>query len=80
MAEAKVSTVASLALAWLLHQKVVSTVIIGARKMEQLEDNLKAVDVKFTSEELAQLAEVSKLGPEHSGWMVAFTSGDRNAE
>lgn len=80
MAEAKVSTVASLALAWLLHQKVVSTVIIGARKMEQLEDNLKAVDVKFTSEELAQLAEVSKLGPEYPGWMVAFTSGDRSAE
>ena len=80
MAEAKGSTVASLALARLLHQKVVSTVIIGAKKMEQLEDNLKAVDVKFTSEELAQLAEVSKLRLECPGWVVAFTSGDRKAE
>ena len=36
MAEAKVSTVASLALAWLLHQKMVSTVIIGAKKWSSL--------------------------------------------
>ena len=57
-----------------------STVIIGAKKMEQLEDNLKAVDVKFTPEELKQLDEVSKLAPEYPGWMVEFTSGDRKAE
>ncbi|MGI4736031.1 MAG: aldo/keto reductase [Janthinobacterium lividum] len=80
MAEAKGSTVASLALAWLLHQKVVSTVIIGAKKMEQLEDNLTAVDVKFTPEELQQLDEVSKLAPEYPGWMLEFTGGDRKAE
>ena len=79
MAEAKGSTVAALALAWLLHQKVVSTVIIGAKKMEQLDDNLTAVDVKFTPEELQQLDEVSKLTPEYPGWMVEFTSGDRQA-
>jgi aryl-alcohol dehydrogenase-like predicted oxidoreductase len=80
MAEAKGSTVASLALAWLLHQPVVSSVIIGAKKMEQLEDNLKAVDVQFSPEELQQLDEVSKLIPEYPGWMVDFTSGDRKVE
>ncbi len=80
MAEAKGSTVAALALAWLLHQKVVSTVIIGAKKMEQLDDNLTAIDVKFTPEELQQLDEVSKLTPEYPGWMVEFTSGDRQVE
>ena len=80
MAEAKGSTVASLALAWLLHQPVVSSVIIGAKKMEQLEDNLKAVDVQFSPEELQQLDEVSKLIPEYPGWMVEFTSGDRKVE
>jgi aryl-alcohol dehydrogenase-like predicted oxidoreductase len=80
MAEAKGSTVAALALAWLLHQKVVSTVIIGAKKMEQLDDNLTAVEVKFTPEELQQLDEVSKLTPEYPGWMVEFTSGDRQVE
>ncbi|MGI4867593.1 MAG: aldo/keto reductase [Janthinobacterium lividum] len=80
MAEAKGSTVASLALAWLLHQKVVSTVIIGAKKMEQLEDNLAAVDVQFTPEELQQLDEVSKLAPEYPGWMLTMTGGDRKAQ
>ncbi|MEZ4981371.1 MAG: aldo/keto reductase [Saprospiraceae bacterium] len=34
--------------AWLLHQKVVGTVIIGANKPEQLSDNLKAVKVQFS--------------------------------
>ncbi|MBX0291166.1 aldo/keto reductase [Hymenobacter sp. HSC-4F20] len=77
MAEAKGATVAQLALAWLLHQPVVSSVIIGAKKMDQLEDNLKAVDVQFTPEELQQLDEVSKLAPEYPGWMLDFTGGDR---
>ena len=77
MAEAKGSTVAALALAWLLHQPVVSTVIIGAKKMNQLEDNLTAVDVKFTPDELQELADVSQLAPEYPGWMLDFTSGDR---
>ena len=79
MAEAKGATVASLALAWLLHQKAVSSVIIGAKKMDQLDDNLKAVNVKFTPEELQQLDEVSKLSPEYPGWMLDFTKGDRQA-
>ncbi|MDJ0367109.1 aldo/keto reductase [Hymenobacter sp. H14-R3] len=79
MAEAKGATVASLALAWLLHQPVVSSVIIGAKKMDQLEDNLQAVDVKFTPEELKELDEVSKLAPEYPGWMLEFTKGDRQA-
>ena len=80
MADAKGTSVAALALAWLLHQKVVTSVIIGTKKMEQLDDNLKAVDVQFTPEELQQLDEVSKLTPEYPGWMLDFTSGDRKAE
>ena len=77
LAEAKGSTVAALALAWLLHQPVVSTVIIGAKKMDQLDDNLTAVDVHFTPEELKELADVSQPSPEYPGWMLAFTGGDR---
>ncbi|TGD81328.1 aldo/keto reductase [Hymenobacter wooponensis] len=79
LAEAKGVSVAQTALAWLLHQPVVSSVIIGAKKMEQLEDNLKAVDVQFSPEELQQLDEVSKLAPEYPGWMLDFTKGDRQA-
>jgi aryl-alcohol dehydrogenase-like predicted oxidoreductase len=77
IADSKNTTVARLALAWLLHQPVVSSVIIGAKKAEQLEDNLKAVDVQFTTEELAQIDEVSKLPPEYPGWMLAFQGADR---
>ncbi|MGI4875746.1 MAG: aldo/keto reductase [Janthinobacterium lividum] len=79
MAEAKGTTVAALALAWLLHQPVVSTVIIGAKKMDQLEDNLRAVDVQFTPDELKELADVSQLAPEYPGWMLAFQGADRQA-
>src|SRR3984885_5638704 len=77
MAEAKRQSVAQLALALLLHQSVVTSVIIGANKMEQLEDNLKSVDVQFTAEELKQLDAVSKLPVEYPGWMLEFTGYDR---
>jgi diketogulonate reductase-like aldo/keto reductase len=69
--------VAQLALAWLLHQSVVTSVIIGANKLEQLEDNLKSVEVSFSEEELQKLDEVSKLPLEYPGWMLDFTGSDR---
>ncbi|MDR3712055.1 MAG: aldo/keto reductase [Puia sp.] len=77
MAEEKGATIARLALAWLLHQRVVSSVIIGANKMEQLEDNLKSVDIRFTAEEMQKLDDVSKLPQEYPGWILEFTGGDR---
>ncbi len=77
MAEAKGATVAQLALAWLLHQPAVTSVIIGAKKTEQLEDNLKAIDISFTAEEMQQLHEVSKLSPEYPGWMLERQGADR---
>ncbi|MDX8337927.1 aldo/keto reductase [Draconibacterium sp. IB214405] len=70
IAENKGVTVAQIALAWLLHQPVVSSVIIGANKPEQLADNLNAVKVKLDESELKELAEVSKLSPEYPGWMI----------
>ena len=77
MAKAKKSSVAQLALGWLLHQAAVTTVIIGANTMEQLEDNLKSIEVKFTPDELQQLDEVSKLPAEYPGWMLEWVSRDR---
>jgi aryl-alcohol dehydrogenase-like predicted oxidoreductase len=77
MAQEKGSSVAQLSLAWLLHQPSVSSVIIGANKIEQLHDNLQAVDVKLTAEELQQLDQVSKLPQEYPGWMLERTGGDR---
>jgi aryl-alcohol dehydrogenase-like predicted oxidoreductase len=77
MANAKGTTVAGLALAWLLHQPTVTTVIIGANKMEQLEDNLKSIDIRFSVEELEKLDKVSKLPSEYPAWMLEFTGADR---
>ena len=80
MAKAKGASVAQLALAWLLHQPVVTSVIIGANKLEQLDDNLKSVDVRFSAEELKKLDEVSKLPMEYPGWMLQFTGFDRQRD
>lgn len=77
IAPSKNASIAQLALAWLLHQKVVTTVIVGAKKPEQLVDNLKAIDVKFTADELKKIDDVSKLRPEYPQWMIERQSGDR---
>jgi aryl-alcohol dehydrogenase-like predicted oxidoreductase len=77
MAEAKGASVAQLALAWLLKQPAITTVIIGANKMEQLDDNLKSIDIDFTTEEMDKINEVSKLPDEYPGWMLEFTGADR---
>ncbi|MFT3948380.1 MAG: aldo/keto reductase [Agriterribacter sp.] len=79
IAKEKNVSVAQLAIAWLLHQPVVTTVIIGAKKTDQLEDNLKAVDITFTKDELQKLDEVSKLPTEYPGWMLQRQGVDRNA-
>ena len=80
IAQEKGISVAQLALAWLLHQPSVTSVIIGAKKTEQLEDNLKAIDVKLNAEDLSKLNEVSKLQPEYPGWMLERQGQDRKAE
>jgi aryl-alcohol dehydrogenase-like predicted oxidoreductase len=79
IAVAKDVTVPQVALGWLLHQPVVTSVIIGAKRPEQLQDNLKAVDLKLTADELAQLEAVSKLSPEYPGWMIERQTADRKA-
>lgn len=73
MAETKGVTIAQIALAWLLHQKVVTTVIVGAKRIEQLDDNIAATQVKLNDDELAALDEVSQLASEYPGWMLART-------
>ena len=70
-------SVAQIALAWLLHQPVVTSVIIGAKRPDQLADNLAAVDVVLTPDELAALDTASALPPEYPGWMLAFQGAYR---
>jgi aryl-alcohol dehydrogenase-like predicted oxidoreductase len=71
IAEAHGVSVARIALAWLLHQPVVTTVIIGAKNIEQLDDNIAATKVKLTPDELAALDQVSALPAEYPEWMIA---------
>jgi aryl-alcohol dehydrogenase-like predicted oxidoreductase len=72
IASEKNVSVAQIALSWLLHQPVVSSVIIGATKPEQLTDNLNSINVQLTEYELTKLNEASKLAPEYPGWMLEF--------
>ena len=71
MAEARGVSVAQIALAWLLSRKAVTTVIIGAKNVQQLEDNLAATKLTLSADELTVLDEVSILPPEYPGWMMA---------
>lgn len=70
-------SVARVALAWLLHQHTVTSVIIGARNTDQLADNIAATSVKLSLEELASLNAVSALPPEYPGWMLERQGMDR---
>jgi aryl-alcohol dehydrogenase-like predicted oxidoreductase len=70
-------SVARVALAWLLHQPHVTSVIIGARTREQLVDNIAATGLRLSAPELDTLAKVSALPPEYPGWMLEFQSRDR---
>ena len=77
VAKAHNASVARVALAWLLHQPHVTTLIIGAKTPEQLEDNLAAPSLKLTPEQLTALNAVSALPPEYPGWMVYRQNEDR---
>jgi aryl-alcohol dehydrogenase-like predicted oxidoreductase len=70
MAQARAVSVAQIALAWLLHQPPVTSVIVGAKRPDQLADNLAAQDIRLEAEELRLLDEVSRLPAEYPGWML----------
>jgi aryl-alcohol dehydrogenase-like predicted oxidoreductase len=65
-------SVAQIALAWLLARPYVSSVIIGAKSLDQLRDNLAATRVDLTAEERNSLDAVSELPAEYPGWMLAL--------
>jgi aryl-alcohol dehydrogenase-like predicted oxidoreductase len=71
VAAAHGATVPQVALAWLLAKDVVTSVILGAKRMSQLEDNLRAADLALAPEEVARLDEASALPPEYPGWYQA---------
>lgn len=70
IAEEKGATPAQVALAWVLAQPGVTSVIIGANKMEQLDDNLKASGLQLSADELAQLSRTTAPAQLYPQWMI----------
>jgi aryl-alcohol dehydrogenase-like predicted oxidoreductase len=60
IAKARDTTVARVALAWVRSQPGVTSTIIGARRLAQLDDNVKSLDVTLTTDELARLDALTK--------------------
>ncbi|KPL69042.1 aldo/keto reductase [Erythrobacter sp. SG61-1L] len=75
MADARGLTVPAIALAWLLHQPVVSSVIVGAKRADQLAENIAASEVELTAGELAILGELGALELEYPGWAIGMQTG-----
>jgi aryl-alcohol dehydrogenase-like predicted oxidoreductase len=80
MAASRQVSVAQVALAWLLSKPFVTTVIIGAKTMQQLQDNVASTRVRLDETELKLLDEVSALPPEYPGWMLAFQGQARGKQ
>ena len=70
-------SVANVALNWVIRQPGMTSTIIGAKNIQQLNDNIASVDLQLTPEEYQQLNDASALAPEYPGWMVARQTAGR---
>ena len=70
-------SVARVALAWVLRKPAITSVIIGAKTLEQLADNLAGAGLTLSDAEMSALDEVSKLPREYPGWMFERQLADR---
>lgn len=80
IAKAHDVSVARVALAWILAKPFVTSIIIGAKTMEQLDDNLAAANLQLTAQDVSKLDEVSALPPEYPGWMLARQGAERRPQ
>lgn len=72
IAQEKQATPAQVALAWMLTKSFVSAIIIGANKPSHLEDNLGAVNIKLSAQEVEKLNAITAPAPLYPGWMQAL--------
>src|SRR3954467_6824843 len=72
VADATGASVARVALAWQLTKPFVTSIILGAKRREQLIDNLAAADLRLAPEHVKLLDEASALPLEYPGWMIDF--------
>lgn len=63
-------SVATVALAWVINQPAITSTIIGAKNLQQLNNNIGAVNLQLTPEDMEQLNDVSALASEYPSWMV----------
>ena len=77
IAKQKGASVAQVALAWLLAQPGVTSIIIGANKRSQLEDNLKAVELQLTPAEVEQLSATTAPASLYPEWMIELQNQGR---
>jgi aryl-alcohol dehydrogenase-like predicted oxidoreductase len=80
IADARGVSVAQVAIAWLLSRSAVTSVLLGASKRAQLDDNLRAVDVRLTDEELARLDAATPLAPVDPNWFQRNLADTQAAE
>ncbi len=80
VAERNRASVAQIALAWLLAKPAVTSVIVGARRVEQLVDNLASVDITLSAGDLAELDEVSQQPARYPGWIATYNAQGRLPE
>ena len=66
------ATVAQIALAWLLAKPYVSTILVGASKLAQLDDNLGAANVHLSLDEVSKLDELTAPAPVYPNWFQSF--------
>ncbi len=74
------SSVATVALSWMLSKPFITSIIIGAKNKEQLLENIKATELKLDIEEIKHLDEISQLPAEYPQWMIERQSADRVAK
>lgn len=82
MAEAHDGSISQVALAWLLAQPGVTSVIIGAKTMDQLEDNLQSASIheRLSSREIGRLTELTQPETRYPKWMIEFMNAELSAE
>lgn len=80
IAAAHNASVAQIAIAWLLARRGVTSVLIGATKLNQLADNLAASDVALNAAEVAELDAATPLSPVYPNWFIEKLADRTTAE
>lgn len=78
IAEVHNASTAQVALAWVRHQKGVTSTIIGAKTLDQLKSNIGSTNIELTPEDLQKIDEVSPLPMQYPGWMTERQSTYRS--